>query len=193
MLRIRWNSALFSLGLCWGFAQTAVAVPRLGLALPQVDLEGIDGDKIRLSHLLGKPVLIIAESKASKNANPSLRAALREMGKDKRVRYGMSLIPVALAHAYNYWPVRGIAHNEIKRESQKEKIHIYCDWSGALSRALGLHADRSTVVFFNRQGSVIFGYEGQLPAQKLQKLISLINEELNITPSSRDAAGGGAL
>ena len=173
MPRPRAVTLIFAMGFALR-AAVADALPAVGHATPNVRVEDADGALLELRTLGERPVLIVYEDKGSAQQNEPLKRDLARSAEGDRYRGKLALVAVADVSGYDFWPVRGIVKDAIRSESRKHNTVIYCDWSGAFRRALGLNKDASNVVLLDRAGRVLFARAGTLSPAEREALLTLL-------------------
>jgi hypothetical protein len=150
-------------------ATSALALPRVGSARPDVRLVDAWDRGFALASLRGTPVLVVYEDKESGAQNDALKKELARAG----VR-GVTVVAIADVDGYDYWPARGFVKDAIKEQSQKLGAPIYCDWDGKARSSLGMTRGTSNVVLYAKSGAVAFAHAGPMPEAKRKELIALM-------------------
>jgi hypothetical protein len=164
----------------------AWALPRPGEQLPNVRLVDTYGKSLELRQLRGRPVLIFYENKQSSKQNIPLKRELSKLvNADPFVKKVISLVPVASAEGYDFWPARGFVIDAIRKEQVKVGAPIYCDWTGYVGKALSIDARASNVVYLNREGRVVFVRQGPMGPSERGRLIELLQAEVRKARGSR--------
>ncbi len=158
------------------FAAPSAALPSAGAARPAVQLvDGWDRPFV-LPQAHGKPVLVVYEDKDSARQNQAFKDELAQLGKGDRYKQRVTLVAIADLQGYDYWPVRGFVKDAIQSESNKFGTLIYCDWSGAARASLRLKKGVSSVLLYDRSGTLAFSHEGPMPAVKRAAAMALLRE-----------------
>jgi ceramide glucosyltransferase len=176
--RLRLVSTIASLILL--LALPALALPKAGEAGINVHLEDADGNVIEMKSLVGKPILVVYEDKASSKMNQSLKDELSKLAKGDKFKGKIALAAVADLDGYDYWPVKGFVKDAIRKESKKIGATIFCDWAGGFRKAWGIKQGTSTVVVIDKEGFVLFSGEGKLSADDRKKVVDLLRKEVGI-------------
>ena len=154
------------------------ASPSLGGARPDVSFVDAWDRALVLPKTSGKPVLLVYEDKDSANQNAALKNELSALARGDAYKHRVVLLAVADVSGYDYWPARGFVRDAIRSESVKLGTPIYCDWNGQVRDTLALEAKRSNVVFYGKDGRVLFSHAGTLPDAKRKELVKLMKDTL---------------
>jgi hypothetical protein len=172
-------AAWFTLVFCAVF--TAAALPRVGGLRPALIVADVDGRTLDLRAINGKPTLVVYESKEASTQNLELKTALSKLASGEAYRNAVVLVPVADVESYDYWPARGFVKSAIRDESKKLKATIYADWDGSFRKTAGLKRDKSTIILIGKDATIRFVYEGTLPKEERDRLISMLRAEVEST------------
>jgi hypothetical protein len=164
-----------ALALCCPLAR---AVPRVGSDLPQLSLEDGWGRTNHFARYKGMPTLVVYEDKDSSSVNQALKADLAKLAKGDKYKKHVALFAVADLRGYDYWPVRGFVKDAIRSESHKQGTVIYCDWDGHVQETIGATRGTSNVIFYGKNGKVLFAKAGALGADARAELIALLRAEV---------------
>jgi hypothetical protein len=175
---MRWVFSFAAAGLFLHSA-SALALPALGTAEPELRLPPVDGDALMLSSALGRPTLIFYESKASRSQNWPFKKRLKDLVREtSSYRERVALFPIVDLEGYDFWPVHGFAADAVRAEAKRIGWPIYCDWTGDLRRALDVRSEMSTVILIDRTGKVVFAAEGPLEDEAQDRILELLRMEL---------------
>jgi hypothetical protein len=160
-------------------AGDAFGLPALGTPRPELRL--VDAwERVLDVRIVGsRPLLVIYEDKDSAALNATFKSELSELAKGDRYRTRIVLAAVADVGGYDYWPVRGFVKDAIQGESRKAGTPIYCDWNGAVRRALGVNAGTSSILLYGRDGRVLFASEGAMSGAMRAALIAMLRGEMD--------------
>jgi len=170
--------AASALLVTWLGVTAAFALPSVGEMGKNVNLEDADGKVTKMEALVGKPILIVYEDKASTKMNQSFKDELSKLAKGDKYRNKVALAAVADVTDYNYWPVKGFVKDSIREESKKLGSTIFCDWDGHVRVSFTFRKGTSSVVLLNKQGRVVFAADGKLSAEQRQRAIDLLKAEV---------------
>lgn len=162
----------------WLGATAAFALPSVGEMGKNVNLEDADGRVIKLEALVGKPILIVYEDKASTKMNQPFKDELSKLAKGDKYKDKVALAAVADLTAYNYWPVKGFVKDSIREESKKLGTTIFCDWNGHVQVSYAFRKKTSSIVLLNKQGRVVFAAEGKMSPEQRKQAIDLLKAEV---------------
>jgi hypothetical protein len=152
----------------------ALALPKAGDGRPALVLTDAWDRSLSVPVQTGKPLLLVYEDKDSATQNAAFKDELAQLAKGDRYKDSVGLLAVADVTGYDYWPVSGFVKDAIKSESQKAKTTIYCDWNGAVRRATGVRAGKSTVILYAPNGKVLLSYEGPMSKEDRAALFSAL-------------------
>jgi peroxiredoxin len=138
-------------------------VPGDGRAAPDVPLETLAGDTVRLSELEGAPVMLQFWATTCRTCvaeMPHLKALHRELGDD-----GFELVAVAMP----YDPP-----DQVRRMSQEKQLPytVALDRDGAITSAFGDVRLTPTTVLINAEGRIAWQRRGELDFDRLEREIS---------------------
>ena len=88
----------------------------------------------------------------------------------------VELLPIADVESYDFWPAHSIVTKHIRGLIAREKLPIYCDWHGAIRRALGVEPGHSLLVLLDSEGRVRFAGSGPIPAAEEASLAARLTE-----------------
>lgn len=172
-------------------ASTTSALPRIGALRSAAKTVDADDRAFDLRSINGRPILIVYEDKDSSSLNQSLKNELAVLARGDKYRSSVALVPVANVEGYDYWPIRGFVKSSIRSESSKFGTTIYCDWDGSFRSAIGLRNNTSSVVLIGKNARILFAYEGAMPKNERARLIGLLRDEVESSPSTDDRADVG--
>jgi len=150
----------------------------VGSAMPDATYEDCHGETHRLRESLGRPVLIVYESKEAVRQNDAFKKRLAELARDARYRSQVDLLPCADVEGYGYFPTLLFVRGAVSSESRQVGVPIFLDWSGAIRRAAGLERDRSGVLLIDRAGKLLFLSQGPLQPSDEERLLGLLAGQL---------------
>jgi hypothetical protein len=160
---------------------TSRALPQIGGQAPALQLSPVDGEPTSLDSALGRPTLIVYESRATRSQNWPFKKKLKDLVQaTASYRDDVVLFAIADVEGYDFWPVRGFAADAVRSEAKRIGWPIYCDWKGDLRKALDIDRDRSTVILLDRRGKVLFASEGPLPEEQQKHILELLREQLHV-------------
>ncbi len=166
------------LGLSLLTATDALALPKEGADAPSAKVTDVDGKTLDPSALKGKPVLIVYEDKDSAKQNQALKDELAKLAKGDKYKTKVAIAAIADVSAFDFWPAKGFVIDALRGEAKKAGIPIYCDWSGTFRKAYGMQRSTSNVVLLDKQGKVLFARSGPLAITDRQKLLGLLQKQV---------------
>src|SRR5262249_6292567 len=105
---------------------SAMAIPELGSALPELHLADAWGRSLSTGGCSGMPVLVIYEDKGSTKDNEALKKELTALAQSNRTYLKrVTLLAVADVSDFNFGLIRGFVRRAIKEEASKRGISIY--------------------------------------------------------------------
>ncbi len=155
-------------------ASAAHALPKVGDARPSVVVKDAWDRTFDPSQVAGRPLLLVYEDKESSTQNQAFKDELSRLAKGPQASR-IVLAAVADVQGYDYWPARGFVKDAIRSQSRAIGAPIYCDWSGAMRRALGLQRRTSSIILYDATGHVVFAHEGAMDQATRARAISLLN------------------
>jgi hypothetical protein len=161
-----------------GGESSAEAAPTLGSVKPAARVRDANDRTFSLQSVQGKPTLVLYEDKDSAKVNVALKDDLSRLARGDKYRSAVVLVPVADVERFDFWPARGFVKDAIRDESKKIGATIYCDWDGSFRRAVKLARNTSSVLLFGRDGRVLFAWEGQVPKEERERLLSMLRAEV---------------
>jgi predicted transcriptional regulator len=138
----------------------------------------VDGGKLDLRSINGKPILVVYESQEAAPQNAALKEDLSKLASGEAYRDTVALVPVADVEAYDFWPARGFVKDAIRDESKKLKTPIYVDWDGSFRKNAGLRRNMSTVILIGKDANVRFAHEGPLSKNQREELLQMLRNEV---------------
>lgn len=168
------------------FGFDAAAVVPLGTSVPDFQVEGSDGAQVRLADLAGRYVLVVYEDRASANQNVKLKQRLWSMHRRGRLDDRMAVMPIADVRAFHEWPASQYARKAIESERKLTGRTLFADFTGEAGRAIDAHPGRSTLVFLDPDGRVIWSGEGPLRKAVVATLIRLVVDKAGVAAGGRE-------
>jgi Bacterial protein of unknown function (YtfJ_HI0045) len=147
------------------------ALPAAGAALARVDVDDVAAGKRRPlpdAHA----VLVMYEDKDAQTQNERARAVLGRINDRAENRAKFEFVAVADVAAWNWWPAKRYVLADLKKIARRENTPVFADWTGALRKAWGLVAHKSTLVLAGADGKVRFAGEGTLSPAQLAALVA---------------------
>ena len=151
-------------------AAAAWALPPVGSAAPRVEVENVAAGKMRPLPD-GRPVLVMYEDKDAQAQNAQARQVLGRINDRAENRARFEFVAVADVASWNWWPAKKYVLADLKRVAIRENTTLFADWTGAVRKAWGLKAHRSTLVLAGSDGKVRFAGEGTLSDAQIATLV----------------------
>lgn len=143
----------------------AVAAPA-----PDFNVSDADGKSLGRSDLLGKPAVLLYETRGSIEQNRALKDHLKQL---LRAGARFRVIPVIDCSSAPVF-FRGIWRDQIRDHANKEGLTIYCDWSGDMGQAYGAKADSSNVFVLDAAGERRLSVLGVVAPSAFTRIDALI-------------------
>ena len=167
-----------AVGVALGVVATdGAALPAVGRASADGQVEDVDGKVLRISSLRGRAVVVVYEDKASKGANAAFKADLTRILREAPLQAAVVVAPVADVSEYNSWPAKGFVKDAIRDESKKTGATIWCDWDASFRKVLDLSRGQSNVVVLGRDGEIRFAAAGTLSASQRAAVEAILRGE----------------
>lgn len=152
-------------------AATALALPKVGVIVPNATAQSIDGKTLDTRAIQGKTTLIFYEDKDVTQQNKPLKDALALQKKKGERKANADVHAVANVSAWDFWPAKGFVRDAIEEQQKKSGHPIYCDWSGDFGKALGTVKDKSNVILIGPDRKVILAHAGPVPTQLRERIL----------------------
>ena len=162
---------LVSIAFVVAAATAAWALPPVGGAAPRVEVENVAAGKMRALPD-ARPVLVMYEDKEARPQNDKAHRVLGHINDSAANRARFEFVAVADVAAWNWWPAKGYVLADLKKIAAHENTTLFADWTGAVRKAWGLKAHKSTLVLAGSDGRVLFAGEGPLSDAQLAALVA---------------------
>ncbi|MFK7823652.1 MAG: YtfJ family protein [Oligoflexales bacterium] len=144
----------------------------------------IDGKAWDSKDLQGKVHLLVYSAPGSKDLNNKATEAVKKEKFPRDKFASVAVVNMAASWLPNSW-----INSAIKSKQEKYPDTIYVkDINKSLVKNWDLKDDSNDIVLFNKQGEVIFSFDGELQEKDIIKLVELakksIFEEPNAAPNS---------
>jgi hypothetical protein len=154
-------------------------------ALPDVQLKDAYGHTVSLSQFRGKPVVLLYESRESREENRALKDRLFRLGQQSQLREALHFIPIANLEPYDFFPVRHFAERYIRDLEKKLQVRVLIDWQGLLETPpWSLSSKPSAVLLFSSNGEVLFRHAGPLKNSELDAFFEQLAEATLLAPGA---------
>ncbi len=124
--------------------------PLINAKAPDFSLSDQHDQRVSLSNLEGKVIVLVASDKEGTKQNPAWRKALTE-------RYGGRVFIQGVGDLRN---VPFFLKGSFKRDLQKDPASILLDWKGEIFIAYGLAEHVSNIVLIDQKGYVQYLHSG---------------------------------
>lgn len=151
-----------------------VAALEVGNKAPDFRVVSGDGREMSLAQLSGKTVVLLYETRHSKEQNRLFKREMMKSYRAEPARYAeVRVLPVINCRAA-FPLVRGIWKKKLVEHSRKEGIVIFGDWDGSLADSYGMKPDASNVVVIGKDGFVRFASAYPLDSSTVEKVMAII-------------------
>jgi hypothetical protein len=164
------HRALAGIAFVVAAATAAWALPPVGGATPRVEVENVAIGKMRPLPDT-RPVLVMYEDKDAQAQNEKARQVLGKINDLAANRARFEFVAVADVASWNWWPAKKYVLADLKKIAARDNTTLFADWTGALRKAWGLKAHKSTLVLAGSDGKVLFAGEGTLSDAQLATLV----------------------
>jgi YtfJ family uncharacterized protein len=160
-------------------ASISLAALEVGSSLPSVTLEGdnggkLDGTAFTSDSLKGKVHLVFYVDPDEKDLNNELSDAVKAEKFD-RSRYGS----VAIINMDATWLPNFAIASSLKAKQEKFPDTLYVkDLEKVLVKAWDIADDNSDIILLDKDGRIIYLFEGKLDEEQIQTVIRLIGENI---------------
>jgi hypothetical protein len=148
-------------------------LPLVGAKLPPTAVEDVSA-----AHARSLPdrhaLLVLYEDKEAAKQNARARAVLSRINSRAENRERFEFMAVADLEKWNWWPAKRYVYKDLEKIAHEKNTRLYADWTGALRRAWGLAAHKSTVILSDSGGAVLFAAEGTLSDGDIDKMVAAL-------------------
>jgi hypothetical protein len=163
--------ALAVIAIVAAAATAASALPPVGAPAPRVEVENVAARAMRPLPD-ARPVLVMYEDKDAQAQNDKARKVLGRITDRAENRARFEFAAVADVAAWNWWPAKKYVLADLQKIAARENTVLFADWTGAVRKAWGLKAHKSTLVLTGADGKVLFAGEGTLSDAQLAALVT---------------------
>lgn len=137
------------------------ALDRQARTTAGLSLESTSGERVALSSLRGRAVVIFYEERAHTADNDELRQLLARCSLERAPADRLAVLHVANVSSYDFRPARDIARAAVRAVARRVNAEILLDWAGALQAPpFSLVRGASNVVLVDRAGRVAWKHAG---------------------------------
>jgi hypothetical protein len=151
-------------------ATAAWALPPVGAVPPRVEVENVAARAMRPLPD-ARPVLVMYEDKDAQAQNDHARKVLGKITDRAENRARFEFAAVADVASWNWWPAKKYVLADLQKIAARENTVLFADWTGALRKAWGMKAHKSTLVLTGADGKVLFAGEGTLTDAQIAALV----------------------
>ena len=152
-----------------------MAAAPAGGAVLEASVSTSSGGAVQLSQFWGRPTILFYEDRNSMEANRPLKQELeRLLAQNDRLRQ-TQVLAVANLQEYNWFPARQFALAGVKAAEAKNRILLYIDLDGSLTRApIQLPRVGASVLVIDEQGNIVFRHLGPVGEKQRGHLFALL-------------------
>ncbi len=151
-----------------------VAALEIGNKAPDFHVFSGDGKEMSLARLAGKTVVLLYETRYSKEQNRLFKREMMKSYRAEPARYAdVRVLPVVNCKAA-FSLVRGIWKKKLMEHSRKEGILIFGDWDGKLADSYSMKPDASNIIVIDKDGFVRFVSCYPLDSAAVEKVLAII-------------------
>lgn len=137
---------------------------------PQFQVLDSADHSLSLDDLVGTASIILYETRETTEENRTLKEALKQLKQQGAVFKIVPIVDCSTAPAL----FKGMWKAQIRDHSVKEKVDIYCDWTGAFGRAYQSASDTSNIYIIDRTGRIVYRNAGTVPSSDMPKIKLLL-------------------
>ena len=137
---------------------------------PRVEVENVAARAMRPLPDRGR-VLVMYEDKDAQAQNDNARKVLGRITDRAENRARFEFVAVADVAQWNWWPAKKYVLADLQKIAARENTVLFADWTGAVRKAWGLKAHKSTLVLAGSDGKVLFAGEGTLSDAQIAALV----------------------
>ena len=156
------------------FCLPALALPTIGAQAPAFEVKDGDDSVLDSASLKGKKLVIFYETRDDSviEQNRAVkRKMLEHLRQDSTLAAQTVIVPI-IDCSSAFALTRGIWKSNLRANSEKEGLTIYCDWDGSVGRAFQVQADQSNVIVIGRDGLVKFAAGGVVKPNEVDRALS---------------------
>jgi hypothetical protein len=161
---------------------TVLSAAPAGSALFDASVSTSSGETVQLSQFWGRPTVVFYEDRKSMEDNRLLKQQLEHLLAQNALLRRTRVLAVANLQEYNWFPARQFALAGVKSAEVKNRIALYIDLEGSLTRApIQLPRAGASVLLVDEQGTIVFRHLGPLGDKQRGQMFSLL-EQLSKKP-----------
>lgn len=148
-----------------------------GGAVLEASVSTSSGEAVQLSQFWGRPTIVFYEDHKSMEDNRLLKQQLeRLLAQNARLRH-TQVLAVANLQEYNWFPARQFALAGVRSAEAKNRISLYIDLEGTLTRApVRLPRAGASVLVVDEQGTIVFRHLGPVGDKQRGHLFALLEQ-----------------
>lgn len=157
----------------WTCFLPALALPQIGAKAPEFEVYDGDDRILASSSLKGKKWVIFYETRDSSviEQNRAVKNKILQLLKeDTKLAVETTVVPI-IDCSSAFALTRGIWKNNLRTNTEKEGLTIYCDWDGSVGRAFQTQTDQSHVIVVGRDGLVQFAGAGMVNPDAVERAL----------------------
>ena len=156
------------------FCLPALALPNIGAQSPAFEVKDGDDRELDSASLKGKKLVIFYETRDDSviEQNRAVKSMILEhLKQDPKLAAQTAIVPI-IDCSSAFALTRSIWKSNLRTNSEKEGLTIYCDWDGSVGRALQVQANQSNVIVVGRDGLVKFAGGGVVKPSDVDRALT---------------------
>ena len=156
------------------FCSPVLALPLLGGQAPVFEVKDGDDRTLASASLKGKRLVIFYETRDDSviEQNRAVKnRLLQHLRQDATLAAQTVIVPV-IDCSSAFALTRGIWKSNLRTNSEKEGLTIYCDWDGSVGRSFQVQPDQSNVIVVGRDGQIRFAGAGVVNPEEVERALT---------------------
>ena len=156
------------------FCLPALALPTVGVQAPAFEVKDGDDRMLDSASLKGKKIVIFYETRDDSviEQNRAVKNKILEnLSQDAKLAAQTAIVPI-IDCSSAFALTKGIWKSNLRANSEKEGLTIYCDWDGSVGRAFQVQSGQSNVVVIGRDGLVKFAGGGVVKPDEVDRALT---------------------
>lgn len=147
----------------------------IGLQAPGFTVSSGDNKNFSLKDIKGKVAAIFYETKGTKEKNRKLKNELNKFYDRLPESIKENVARVAVVNCKDVI-FSGVWKSALRRNSEKEGITIYGDWSGEMASAYKVKANDSNIIIIDKHGIIRYYHSGIAGDKEIDKIKDLVKK-----------------
>ncbi len=166
---------LMLIAASWLFCLPVLALPVVGAQAPAFEVKDGDDRALASTSLKGKRLVIFYETRDDSviEQNRAVKnKILQHLRQDPKLAAQTVIVPI-IDCSSAFALTRGIWKSNLRTNSEKEGLTIYCDWDGSAGRVFQVQPDQSNVIVVGRDGAVKFAGSGVVKSDEVERALAI--------------------